>query len=138
MVGGTGFYLRWFIFGKAQTPPSNPETAARAQQLIAQAWAQAATAAGAVQQQQQQQPVEAVAPCLPQVGQAHTQPAAAAAAVLSEDQRWDAAVDVVTQLGDPETAARIKTERNNWYRLQRVLQVSMIRTSCHGMLPALC
>jgi tRNA A37 N6-isopentenylltransferase MiaA len=49
--------------------------------------------------------------------------AAAAGLQLSEEQRWDVAVDVVQQLGDPETAARIRAERNNWYRLQRVLQI---------------
>jgi tRNA A37 N6-isopentenylltransferase MiaA len=49
--------------------------------------------------------------------------AAAAALQLQEEQRWDVAVDVVQQLGDPETAARIRAERNNWYRLQRVLQI---------------
>ena len=49
--------------------------------------------------------------------------AAAAARQLQEEQRWDVAVDVVQQLGDPETAVRIRAERNNWYRLQRVLQI---------------
>ncbi|WIA19790.1 hypothetical protein OEZ85_005701 [Tetradesmus obliquus] len=87
VVGGTGFYLRWFIYGKAATPPSNPEAAAKARDLIQQAWD------------------------------------AAAAAALSDEQRWDLAVDVVQQLGDSATAGRIRGERNNWYRLQRVLQI---------------
>lgn len=36
VVGGTGFYLRWFIFGKAYTPASNPETGEKVQQLLQQ------------------------------------------------------------------------------------------------------
>jgi tRNA dimethylallyltransferase len=36
LVGGTGFYLRWFIFGKASTPASNPETAEKVDQMIQQ------------------------------------------------------------------------------------------------------
>lgn len=48
----------------------------------------------------------------------------AAAAGLTEEQRWNAAVDVIQQLGDPHTAARVRSERNNWYRVQRVIQVS--------------
>jgi tRNA dimethylallyltransferase len=51
---------------------------------------------------------------------------AAAAAQLQPQQRWDVAVDVVQQLGDAEAAARIRAERNNWYRLQRVLQILII------------
>ncbi|KAF6256678.1 IPP transferase-domain-containing protein [Scenedesmus sp. NREL 46B-D3] len=81
VVGGTGFYLRWFIHGKAATPPSNPQTAAEARALVQQAWDAAAA------------------------------------------ERWELAVDVVQQLGDAATAARVRAERNNWYRLQRVLQI---------------
>jgi tRNA dimethylallyltransferase len=216
VVGGTGFYLRWFIYGKAATPPSNPEAAAKARALVEQAWDAAAAAAAAaakdaqqaaavagdmqagqqvkgascdaqqqqqqqeqhhcnnhsstqelqqqqlnVQQEQQQQCHQLCDVQLPAALQqqslqdearaagvqgdslpantaaaaaaaaagasglspAQPTPSAAAAAALTDDQRWDLAVDVVRQLGDAATAGRIRAERNNWYRLQRVLQI---------------
>jgi tRNA dimethylallyltransferase len=54
--------------------------------------------------------------------------AAADAAGVTPEQldpaaRWAAATALVAQLGDPDSAARVAAERNNWYRLQRVLQV---------------
>jgi tRNA dimethylallyltransferase len=36
VVGGTGFYLRWLVYGKATSPPSRPEVAEEAEQLIQQ------------------------------------------------------------------------------------------------------
>jgi tRNA dimethylallyltransferase len=150
VAGGTGFYLRWFVHGKPSTPASSPEAAAKALQLIGQAWVQAAADVASSQkdcqhQQHHQQQEEATSPISPTY---HVQqrPAAAAAAAAAEQaalaklppvspaaaqaaaqlpdaQRWDVAVDVVEQLGDPATAARIRDERNNWYRLQRVLQI---------------
>jgi tRNA dimethylallyltransferase len=152
VVGGTGFYLRWFILGRPTTPPSSPEAAAKALQLIGQAWVRAAAEVTASQQQQQQQAAcEAQQPAaggtkqadaaqqqhraggstdtaellqrLPHVADAATR---AAAAVLSEEQRWDAAVGVVADLGDPQSAERVRKERNNWYRLQRVVQILVL------------
>lgn len=38
VVGGTGFYLRWFIYGKPTTPVSNETTSAAAQSLLDQTW----------------------------------------------------------------------------------------------------
>ncbi len=34
VVGGTGFYLRWFVFGKPATPQCTPELAAQADALL--------------------------------------------------------------------------------------------------------
>jgi tRNA dimethylallyltransferase len=34
VAGGTGFYLRWFIYGKPRTPESTPEGAAAAQRTL--------------------------------------------------------------------------------------------------------
>lgn len=34
VVGGTGFYLRWFIYGKPTTPVSTPESSAAAQRRL--------------------------------------------------------------------------------------------------------
>lgn len=42
---------------------------------------------------------------------------------LSREQLWDAAVDVIVGLGDPEAAGRVREERHNWYRLMRVCQI---------------
>jgi hypothetical protein len=36
VVGGTGFYLRWFMYGKPQTQQSTPELRARVEQLVQQ------------------------------------------------------------------------------------------------------
>ena len=36
VVGGTGFYLRWFIHGKPQTPASTPEGAATVSRFLEQ------------------------------------------------------------------------------------------------------
>ncbi len=46
VVGGTGFYLRWYIRGKPKTPPSTAETEAAAQARIEEAWGEAERAAG--------------------------------------------------------------------------------------------
>ena len=35
VVGGTGFYLRWFVHGKPQTPTSTPESAQRVADMLA-------------------------------------------------------------------------------------------------------
>lgn len=37
LVGGTGFYLRWFIYGKPDTPVSNEELATAARAKLDQA-----------------------------------------------------------------------------------------------------
>eukprot|EP00878_Enallax_costatus_P043996 GHUV01052132.1.p1 GENE.GHUV01052132.1~~GHUV01052132.1.p1 ORF type:complete len:379 (+),score=154.70 GHUV01052132.1:476-1612(+) len=74
-------------------------------------------------QQQQQQLDQALPEAAPALTAFNNIPPAATAAGLSEEQQWNVAVDLVAQLGDPETAERIRAERNNWYRLQRVLQI---------------
>ncbi|KAI8466279.1 MAG: IPP transferase-domain-containing protein [Monoraphidium minutum] len=73
VVGGTGFYLRWFVLGKPQTPTSSPELMRRVHELV--------------------------------------------------QELWDAAAAVISDLGDPDAAARVRAERHNWYRLQRVCQI---------------
>lgn len=39
VTGGTGFYLRWFILGKANTPRSSPESERKAQAVLDEAFA---------------------------------------------------------------------------------------------------
>ncbi len=46
VVGGTGFYLRWFVHGPPRTPRSEPEAQARAQAGLEEAWAGAERLAG--------------------------------------------------------------------------------------------
>ena len=42
---------------------------------------------------------------------------------LDPDTKWTAATALVAQLGDPEAATRVAAEKNNYYRLQRALQI---------------
>jgi len=90
VVGGTGFYLRWFILGKPSTPASTKDSEAVAEAAVQKALQQAEDAAG--------------------------QP-------LSADAKWAAAVGLVASLGDEESAQRLSTEVNNWYRLYRVVDI---------------
>ncbi|CAL5221867.1 g4129 [Coccomyxa viridis] len=45
VVGGTGFYLRWYVHGRPQTPASTAESMQRVQQRLAEAWDKEAAAA---------------------------------------------------------------------------------------------
>ena len=47
---------------------------------------------------------------------------------MDETQRWDAGVALVRRLGDDETADRLDVqERNNWYRMGRVVDILLQR-----------
>lgn len=46
MAGGTGFYLRWFVLGKPNTPPSSAASEARAAQRLEQVGRQPGRQAG--------------------------------------------------------------------------------------------
>ena len=76
VVGGTGFYLRMFIFGKPQGGSASKDEEARVAELLAAARHCAATAAG-------------VSP-----------------AELDEHQEWEAGISVLSDLGDEEAAKR--------------------------------
>lgn len=91
LVGGTGFYLRWFIHGKPTTPVSSPASEAAAAARVAQAQAEASAAAGGCE--------------------------------LTAEERWAASVALVSQLGDPQSAERLRGELNNQYRLLRVVDI---------------
>lgn len=92
VVGGTGFYLRWYLLGKPSTPSSSKESEAAATAKLEEAWAAAAAAAGRP---------------------------------LTDAERWAEGVGVVAALGDAESAARLSTETNNYYRLTRVVDILM-------------
>lgn len=91
VVGGTGFYLRWYIYGKPNTPVSNEQLAAAARSRLDEAWEHAAAAADGGE--------------------------------LTPQQKWQAGVNLIASLGDPESAEELKTVPNNYYRLLRVLEI---------------
>ncbi|PRW59253.1 tRNA dimethylallyltransferase 9 [Chlorella sorokiniana] len=93
VVGGTGFYLRWFIHGKPATPGATPASEAAAHERLEQAYAEAAAAAGK------------------------------AAADLAPEERWAAGCALIDALGDAASAERLRGERNNQYRLLRVVDI---------------
>lgn len=90
VVGGTGFYLRWFILGKPSTPPATQKSEEAAHEALNDAWT-------ALQRK---------------LGRD-----------LEDEERWGAGVEVVEKLGDIETAKRLKSEPNNYYRLIRVVDI---------------
>lgn len=88
VVGGTGFYLRWLVSGRPNTPVSTKESEARAREALEGVWADG----------------------------------------MDEVARWDAGVALVRRLGDEETADRLDVqERNNWYRMGRVVDILLQR-----------
>jgi tRNA dimethylallyltransferase len=42
---------------------------------------------------------------------------------LTEEEKWTAGVNVIASLGDTESAERLRNESNNYYRLQRVVDI---------------
>ncbi|EFN51365.1 hypothetical protein CHLNCDRAFT_55198 [Chlorella variabilis] len=97
VAGGTGFYLRWFILGKPSTPPASPASEAAATQRLEQvlSWG----------------------------GEAYAATEAAAGRPLSVGERWEAGAALVAALGDEESAARLRREPNNQYRLLRIVDI---------------
>jgi len=94
VVGGTGLYLRWLVWGRPSTPAGDADTEARALALVRASQRRAAAEAGL-----------------------------SSADDLDEAVSWAAAARAVAEAGDPAAAARVSLERNNWYRLLRVLQI---------------
>ncbi|KAI7839677.1 hypothetical protein COHA_006486 [Chlorella ohadii] len=94
VVGGTGFYLRWFIHGKPATPGATPASEAAARERLEQAYAAAAAAA-----------------------------AGKAPADLAPEERWAAGCALIESLGDAVSAERLRGEPNNQYRLLRVVDI---------------
>jgi hypothetical protein len=76
VVGGTAFYLRMFIYGKASGGKATPESVERGKTLLATAQQACAASLGV--------PLDE----------------------LPEEDLWNASVDVLLGLGDPESAAR--------------------------------
>lgn len=88
VVGGTGFYLRWLVSGRPNTPVSTKESEAWAREALEGVWEDG----------------------------------------MDEGARWDAGVALVRRLGDGETADRLDVqERNNWYRMGRVVDILLQR-----------
>lgn len=76
VVGGTGFYLRMFMFGKPQGGSATKAEEEQVEALLAAARQAAASAAGVPE------------------------------AELNEDQLWQAGISVLSHLGDDEAAER--------------------------------
>ena len=93
VVGGTGFYLRWFILGKPTTPAASAASEAAAAARLEEAYSVAASAAGV--------PL----------------------AELGAEERWAAGVALVEALGDAGSAERLRGEPNNQYRMHRVVDI---------------
>jgi len=129
VVGGTGFYLRWFVHGAPTAPASTPEAAAQVERMLAEAWQQAAAEAQAAPSSSDAaagaehcdsapsgSPTGEAAPAAAGQTSQFEAMAARAAAGLSEQERWDVACRVVARLGDAESAERLRGEINNFYR----------------------
>lgn len=97
VVGGTGFYLRWYILGKPSTPPASKDSEAAAEAALAKAWADAL--------------------------QEKNQKKNSSSESLTEEEKWNAGVNLIKNLGDIESADRLRNESNNYYRLQRVVDI---------------
>lgn len=90
VVGGTGFYLRWFICGKPSTPPASKESEEAANKTLDTAWNDASSTL--------KRP-------------------------LTSDEKWEIGMKAIEELGDHESAKRLRGEMNNWYRLCRVVDI---------------
>ena len=90
VVGGTGFYLRWFTQGKPSTPASTKESEAAADARISEAYSAAEEEVGRK---------------------------------LTPEERWSAGIKLIADLGDTDSADRLSKESNNYYRLQRVVNI---------------
>lgn len=97
VVGGTGFYLRWYILGKPSTPPASKCSEAAAEAALAKAWADA------LEQKKRKENSSTES--------------------LTEEETWNAGVNLIKNLGDIESADRLRNESNNYYRLQRVVDI---------------
>lgn len=73
VVGGTGFYLKWYMHGKPGTASSTKESEATANAKLEQAWTEASNKLGRE---------------------------------LTPEEKWEAGVKVIEELGDVESAAR--------------------------------
>jgi tRNA dimethylallyltransferase len=100
VVGGAGFYLRWLTSGRPPTPRSQEHTAAAARAALLQAADKAQKEALAASAER-------------------GEPGPSDEEV--ERLRWDAALRVLVDAGDPGSAARLA--RNDWYRAERVLEI---------------
>ena len=106
LVGGTGFYLRWYIYGKPSTPISNEQLAAAAKERLDQASARLRHCRPGHGIATWSHVSSGVDDALRVLLQAWEHAAAELqAAELTPQQKWEAGVALVKLLGDPESAA---------------------------------
>ena len=109
VVGGTGFWLRWYVKGRPTTPKSNESTRKRAQELIQQAIASSsASSASASASDEKPQELELVELVEKKEKE-------------EEEGRWANATALLEEAGDAETAARLS--KNDYFRLERALEI---------------
>ena len=107
VVGGTGFYLKWLVCGKPSTPIATKESEENVRLALEQAFEKAAKEKKGIQIEEDQHEKELL---------------------LTMEEKWKAGVELVRQLGDTEAANRLEhQETNNWYRMNRVLDILMQR-----------
>eukprot|EP00873_Tetraselmis_striata_P029386 jgi/Tetstr1/449650/TSEL_036718.t1 len=122
VVGGTSFYLQWFMYGKADTPKSTPQG-----EPAARAWLDTHVAPS--------KPTRRWGPR----GNGHARSNAAqlmrfvamagvrgaggrAGRECMRDEVFDCGVAMVRGAGDEASAQRLQESRNSFYRLMRVLE----------------
>ena len=102
VVGGTGFYLRFFTHGKTQGPKATPEATAYVQSQLDKAWAEEEERLRSiVVKEGGELPEESV--------------------LISAQNKWEIGCRLLDKWGDPESSQRILLEKNNYYRLERAL-----------------
>jgi tRNA dimethylallyltransferase len=109
VVGGTGMYLRWLIDGKPNTPPSDPDTALQAKEILRKVAHEASAATNDSQSQSDW----------------HSKKQNKTADEVESDAiafaKWNAAMVYLQSAGDKTIGDRLA--RNDWYRAERALAV---------------
>ena len=128
VVGGTGLYLRWLVGGKPATPPSDPEAAAAAKAAVK------AAAEAEIKRVEEAAAAKGRGTGTGRTGEGSGNGRAGdgdgdrdrdradgAAANTNTNTGWRGAVKLLSDSGDPETAARLA--ENDWYRVERAFEI---------------
>jgi tRNA dimethylallyltransferase len=103
VVGGTGFYLKFFTNGKTQGPKASPEATAHVQKELDKVWREEDERLRAMVEKEGGGPPPEDDP------------------LITAQSKWEIGCKLLEQWGDPESYQRILLERNNYYRLERAL-----------------
>ena len=105
VVGGTGMYLRWLIEGKPNVPPSDPETAKKAKEILRAVVEEAEDGLNASESNAKQ----------------NTYSKKSSQLKSQSNPDWSAAMRYLQNAGDKTCATRLA--QNDWYRAERALAV---------------